>query len=424
MNHCKCLAAIKKHLDTIVWRVRLVRTTMRKEVVLGLRRNCTHFRRRSEKVVDQCWIVRRSQLLKFSQTVLHMHQRKSNVRVGTIDRPFLAKANRSTILLKSFLSLRCFCFLERRRLANIFASASVWDIRHPMHPACVFIEKQSSFVFATQELLGGRLGHGAFVFFFVLGTPIQEAEFRCVRTETGRMTSFCDPCFVVVLEEVSRICRVMSHIGAWHKQSLSLFFHFNFVFSLPFFWCFTYFSTSKLFSLSSSLSFSLFVFLLRQYGFLCLVFFCCCALLSFTLQWQSWCLFRSFWWNARLFGPCFQQSVAYRWRLFCPWLVSIQPHSLVSHLALLWWGSHLISRTRSSVCALRMLSFVLEKMILMWRSVLADVTGNVVQSFWRDREAGLRQDIAAPTTAFRIWRTMDRGHFAEIVWFGRGVRTL
>ena len=41
-----------------------------------------------------------------------------------------------------------------------------------------------------------------------------------------------------------------------------------------------------------------------------------------------------------------------------------------------------------------------------------------------DREARLREDIAEPTEAFRIWRTMDRGHFAEIVWFGRGVRTL
>ena len=125
----------------------------------------------------------------------------------------------------------------------------------------------------------------------------------------------------------------------------------------------------------------------------------------------------------RMIEPCFQQSVAYRWRLF------VLDWCWLSHI--LWFLTrrcygkcHIWYRARSSVFALGLLSFVLAKTILMWRCVLVDVSGNAVKSVWRDREAGLRKDIAAPTTVFRTWRTIDRKHFAEIVWFGSGVRTL
>ena len=227
------------------------------------------------------------------------------------------------------------------------------------------------------------------------------------------MTSFAIRVFVVVYKKFSRICRVMSHIGAWHKQSLSLFSHFNFVFSLPFF------DASRIFRLQNySLCLRLCLFLFCFFCFVSMVFVSCFFLLL-RPSFHSRCndrvdvCFRSFWWNARLFGPCFQQSVAYRWRLFCPWLVSIQPHSLVSHLALLWWGVTFdIANKKLCLC----LAYVV---ILFWKND-SYVTVSFSGCHWQCG-AIILTEIGKRGFARTLRRQQqlfeDRGHFAEIVWF-------
>ena len=110
------------------------------------------------------------------------------------------------------------------------------------------------------------------------------------------------------------------------------------------------------------------------------------------------------------------------------WAVLTQPHHLVSFPTLLWWGvtsDHMTNPIWAVDVDFLLRAFVyvcIWYFFRLWWFVSADVTGNVVKSVWRDPDLQLRQDIAAPTTVFRIWEMIDRGHFAEIVWFGRGVR--
>ena len=98
----------------------------------------------------------------------------------------------------------------------------------------------------------------------------------------------------------------MSHIGAWQKQSLSLFSHFNFVFSLPFLMLHGIFRLQN-YSLCLCLCLFLFCFSASSVWFLCLFFLLLCpsfihVALTELMFVQVVLVERTLVWA--MFGPC------------------------------------------------------------------------------------------------------------------------
>ena len=128
-HHCSSLAAREPDLDTIVGRVRLMRTTMRKEAQLECDAIARTFDAGLEKLLTELFVGTNSS--SFATAFAHPPP-NFNVRVGTTDNPFptIASAVQDAVSLEEeerqkvcnvvescFLNLCCHQFLQVRQFA-------------------------------------------------------------------------------------------------------------------------------------------------------------------------------------------------------------------------------------------------------------------------------------------------------------------